>query len=153
VGKTADVYAIGAILYYLIAGRAPYEGAGSCSPVHQVQAGPPAPIEEQVPNAPDELVAITKKAMDRAPERRYATAHELAQDLRRFQSAHLVHAYIYHRSGECEVRGRGPPRAIGECLLTSHAIGACASKMRSFSDAGRSDARAPFVVPPTARLA
>ncbi|MFN7971834.1 MAG: serine/threonine-protein kinase [Acidobacteriota bacterium] len=95
VDRRTDVYALGATLYQLLAGETPYSGLSAREALLAVLAGPPAPIAEKAPDAPEELVAITRKAMAREPGDRYASAAELAQDLRRFQTGQLVGAHTY----------------------------------------------------------
>src|SRR5262245_56845675 len=90
--ERSDVYALGALLYHLLAGEPPY-GRG----VGDVLAGPPPPLERRVPALPADLGAIVAKAMARAPERRYPTAVALAEDLRRYQTGRLVSAHRYSR--------------------------------------------------------
>src|SRR5260221_5922466 len=95
VDQRADVYALGALLYKLLSGSAPYVGESSADVLEQVKAGPPLPLDEREPGAPPPLVAIVDKAMARDPAARYATAAELAQDLKRFQPGQLVAAHRY----------------------------------------------------------
>ncbi len=90
VGARADVYAIGAILYHLLSGRVPYAGTTG-----GVLLGPPPPLESIEPGVPRDLVSIVTKAMARQPDRRYASARELAADLRRFATGQLVGARRY----------------------------------------------------------
>lgn len=63
--------------------------------VASVLAEPPVPLVERAPGIPSDLLTIVAKAMARRPEDRYATAGELARDLRRFQSGQLVGAHRY----------------------------------------------------------
>ena len=79
VDERVDVYAIGVILYELVAGAAPY-GTTSDGVLARVVNGPPPALA--VRNAPRELVAIVDKAMARDPEHRYRDARELAAALR-----------------------------------------------------------------------
>lgn len=84
IGPTADVYALGVILYELISGRAPYEGASDVEVLRQAIDGRlthPRHIRADIPR---DLEAICLKAMSRTPSRRYRTAIDLADDLRRF---------------------------------------------------------------------
>ncbi len=87
-----DVYAIGAILYHLLARQAPYIGDDV---IAEVLARPPHPIAEIEPAAPRELVGIVTRAMARAPADRHASARDLAEDLRRFQAGQLVASHHY----------------------------------------------------------
>jgi WD40 repeat protein len=84
VGPTADVYALGVILYEMLAGCAPYEGATDVEVLRQSIEGHlkyPRHIRSEIPR---DLEAICLKAMDRNPAGRYRTAIDLADDLRRF---------------------------------------------------------------------
>jgi len=93
VDERADVYALGALLYEVLAGEPPYRGAANAHVA--VLAGPPAPIEANQPTVPPDLGAIARKAMAREAGDRYPSARELALDLRRFQTGRLVTAHVY----------------------------------------------------------
>ena len=97
VDERADVYALGAILYDVLAGAPPFDGASGRDVVKKVLAGPPAPIAEVQPRVPEDLAAIVDKAMARDPAARYPTAAGLAEDLVRFQTGKLVGAHRYTR--------------------------------------------------------
>jgi WD40 repeat protein len=95
VDESADVYALGAILYHLLAGRPPYAGTGSRDVLTQVLGGAPVPLARLQSGAPQELLDVVARAMAREPARRYRTARELAEDLRHFQTGKLVAAHRY----------------------------------------------------------
>ena len=87
VDERADVYAIGAVLYHLFAGVAPYAArANEFEVIAAVIDGPPVPLAQRAPEVPADLLAIVDKAMARLPEDRYATAGALAADLKRFSA-------------------------------------------------------------------
>jgi tetratricopeptide (TPR) repeat protein len=95
VDERADVYALGAILYYLLRGEPPHSGKTANEALAAVVSGAPEPIETYVPDAPQELCAIVRKAMSQVREERYPTAAELAADLRRFETGQLVTVHAY----------------------------------------------------------
>jgi WD40 repeat protein len=97
VDERADVYALGALLYQVIAGDPPYVGVSSEHILTMVVREGPEPLTMKEPEAPPELVAIVKKAMARDPAQRYRTAAQLAEDLTRFQGGQLVGAHRYSR--------------------------------------------------------
>ena len=97
VDARADVYALGAILYHVLAGRPPYAESKSGRVLAAVMAEPPASLSQIEPGIPEELCTIVGRAMARAPAARYASAGELAADLRRFQAGQLVGAHRYTR--------------------------------------------------------
>jgi hypothetical protein len=88
----SDIYALGVILYELLCGRRPYDAADDASMIDAVRRGEPAlPIEIE-PSVPEPLQAVALKAMSRDPGERYASARELALDLRRFLEGRPVEA-------------------------------------------------------------
>ncbi|MBL8734760.1 MAG: SUMF1/EgtB/PvdO family nonheme iron enzyme [Planctomycetes bacterium] len=93
----ADVYSIGAMMYELLTGRAPYTAPGARpSPyriLNEVIDGPPKRIEDIVKGVPAELVAIVDRAMHRERDGRYANVLELAADVRAFLAQRVVKAY------------------------------------------------------------
>ena len=95
VDARADVYALGAILYHLLSGRAPYREHADV--LAAVKAGPPRPIEEVAPRAPRDLQSIAAKAMARVVDDRYPAARQLADELVRFQTGRMVEAHSYSR--------------------------------------------------------
>ena len=100
VDERADVYALGAILYHVLAGAPPYRkpDEGSVpweSMLARVIAGPPEPLDAVAPGLPPDLLAIVARAMARDAAARYASAQGLAEDLRRFQTGQLVGAHRY----------------------------------------------------------
>ncbi len=97
VDPRADVYALGAMLYEVLTGRAPVGGDSAQEIIDRVLAGPPEPLRRVAPGVPADLDAIVGKAMARTPSDRYATARELAADLKRFQTGQLVTAQVYGR--------------------------------------------------------
>ena len=96
--ERADVYALGAILYHLLAGALPYEGGDVRAILRAVAAGPPPPLAEREKGIPVELETIVNKAMARDPADRYPTARKLAEDLRRFTTGQIVGAHKYTRA-------------------------------------------------------
>jgi tetratricopeptide (TPR) repeat protein/tRNA A-37 threonylcarbamoyl transferase component Bud32 len=96
VDERADVYAIGAMLYHLLGGRAPYHHArGVRAIVESVLREPVAPLARIDAALPPDLTAIVDKALARDPRDRYPSARELADDLRRFHAGQLVAAHRY----------------------------------------------------------
>ncbi|MCK5941129.1 MAG: serine/threonine protein kinase, partial [Planctomycetes bacterium] len=97
IGPRSDVYALGAMLYHLLAGAAPFSSGGavrdSAETVERVLAGPPRPLREAAPSVPGELVSICERAMARDAGDRYRSAGELADDLRAFLEGRVVSAH------------------------------------------------------------
>jgi tetratricopeptide (TPR) repeat protein len=115
VDERADVYSLGAMLYFLLAGGPPYAGTTSAEVLASAATGRPEPVDRREPEAPADLVAIVGKAMAASPAERYPSARELASDLRRFQTGQLVSAYRYSTR---ELMRRFVRRHRGAVLLT-----------------------------------
>ncbi len=82
-GPHSDVYALGAILYHLLAGRPPYEGTGASagrSIVERICKGPPPPLRDVSRKAPRDLERACERAMQRRAEER-GSASALANDV------------------------------------------------------------------------
>jgi eukaryotic-like serine/threonine-protein kinase len=94
-GRTADersdVYALGAILYHVLAGEPPYVGEMP-ELLRRVLAQAPARLGERQPTLPQDLVALVEKAMARDPAERYPTAKALAEDLQRYLDGEPIQA-------------------------------------------------------------
>ena len=95
--ERADVFAVGALLYNLIAGVPPYwdRSQDSNELVEAVRTHPPTPIAELAPRAPADLRAIVEHAMARDPADRYRNAGAMAAELRRFQAGQLLASRDY----------------------------------------------------------
>jgi len=95
--RRADVYALGAMLYHLLAGRAPYQVGHTTRPDHELlellRQGPPAPVQHHSADVSPELLAIVDRAMHRDPAQRYADMTELAADLRAYLEGRVVKAH------------------------------------------------------------
>jgi tetratricopeptide (TPR) repeat protein len=80
----ADVYALGGVLYALLAGRPPFRGASHWETIEQVLVREPAPPSEHRPGCPRDLETVCLKCLEKEPARRYGSAEGVADDLERW---------------------------------------------------------------------
>jgi serine/threonine-protein kinase len=81
--RRTDVYGIGATLYWFLTGQSPYSGAYP-EVVTGVAEREPVPPHRIEPTIPVDLETIVLKCLEKEQERRYSTAREVSEDLRRF---------------------------------------------------------------------
>jgi eukaryotic-like serine/threonine-protein kinase len=91
-GPATDVYALGVILYELLAGRPPQRGETDLETLRLVTDQEPASPRDFRPGLPRDLETIVLKSLEKRPKDRYPNASELAEDLERFIAGKSVRA-------------------------------------------------------------
>jgi hypothetical protein len=84
VTTASDIYGMGAILYALLTGRAPFGGNSVVETLDAVRTRPPDPPTKLNPRLSRDLEVICLKCLEKDPRWRYTSAQELTDDLRRY---------------------------------------------------------------------
>ncbi|MCI0701971.1 MAG: protein kinase [Planctomycetia bacterium] len=92
VDHRTDIYSLGATLYELLALRPPFSAEGRDRLLAMVIQKEPELLRRVNPKVPRDLETICLKCLEKDPDRRYSTAKELADDLRRFVNRFAIQA-------------------------------------------------------------
>ena len=117
--ERADVYALGGILYEILAGRPPYEGTNARDVLAKVLVLPPEPLAKVAPFAPPDLVSLAEKAMARDLEQRLKSAAVLATEVLAFRDGDQLSVYRY---SSIELLGRFVKRHKGAVAVAAIAL-------------------------------
>lgn len=93
IDRRTDVYGLGAILYELLTGRPPFPGAEVGEVLRQVREVEPARPRQVCAGVPRALEAVCLRALAKEPDKRYASAGELAREVQRWLADEPVEAY------------------------------------------------------------
>lgn len=89
---SADVYSLGAILYAMLTGHAPFEGNSQLETILQVLQDEPISVRKIDKSIPKDLEAICMKCLEKNASSRYGSAAEFAADLNRFLNGEPIQA-------------------------------------------------------------
>jgi serine/threonine protein kinase len=92
----SDLYSLGCVMYSMVAGRPPFRGDNVLAIAHRIRTEAPPPLREMYPDLPRFLEAIILRLLEKAPEKRFHSADELAAVLtQRLAKANLAgSAYV-----------------------------------------------------------
>jgi predicted Ser/Thr protein kinase len=85
--ERTDLFAFGALLYELVTGKPAFEGKSRSSLIAAIVDRTPTPISQLQPMTPPALEHVVMKCLEKDPEERWQSAHDVAEELRWVASA------------------------------------------------------------------
>ncbi|MBW2699871.1 MAG: protein kinase, partial [Deltaproteobacteria bacterium] len=95
IDERSDVWALGAVLYEILAGQAPFVGSSPFEVLGRVISHPVVPVSDLCAEAPGELASVAAKALCKDRGGRYADGGGIARDMEAFQAGRRVGAHTY----------------------------------------------------------
>ncbi len=136
-GPAVDIWALGAMLYELLAGTVPFAGDDPPQILANILRHEPVSLRRWQPHLPRDLETICMKCLQKEPGRRYATGTELADDLLRFLDGQTILARPIGRIEKSIRWSRRNPLASG--LLATTAVVLVSATAMSLALATRAD--------------
>ena len=124
--SAADIYSLGAILFYLLTGRPPFVGPNVLHVIHQAAATPAPRLRSLAPSLDRDLETIVARCLESDPNARYQSAGALADDLEHWLRHEPIRARrtgIFTRGGKWVRRNPTSTVLVASLIALGAAVG------------------------------
>ncbi|MEM7561368.1 MAG: serine/threonine-protein kinase, partial [Planctomycetota bacterium] len=73
----SDLFSLGSVLYFILAGRPPFRASGAMAVLHRICQTPHRPIQDINPEVPGELADLIDRCLEKDPQKRFQSADQL----------------------------------------------------------------------------
>jgi serine/threonine protein kinase len=122
VDARSDIFSFGIVLYEMLSGHIPFRGEHEASLMYSILNEEPAPIEQYRPDVPQDLRHILDRALEKDPEERYQSLHEMLIELRRLKKVSTRVVRPSEGSSASTREGRMPARRFRMPLIAVSAV-------------------------------
>ncbi len=123
IGPLCDVYGLGAVLYELLTGAPPFKNDEPFETLLKVIEEEPRAPRSIAPNIPKTLEKICLRCLEKAPEKRYPSAEELANDLDRFLAGDVLESTATSMTDQIKCWLRRKPALASHLIVLSFFAG------------------------------
>lgn len=113
VDTLTDIFSFGVVLYYMLAGKLPFEGESPSSIIASILTKEPKSLGEFNEKIPSELIKIVKKSLEKEKEKRFQSANEMLEELKQFKK-HLEVSEAIGKSARSKVSENSPEVIVNE---------------------------------------